>query len=215
MGRLHITIAFSRRGCRRSAQANPQLKRVVISYIEDIMEYSEEITERIKDPDKWPAFDRGDYLDELDSLADSFMKKGSTEGYLAALLVFQQLAEEIIKLLLECHEFYMQLRLFPAEIKFKKRNKSTFGHIIGELESTVTISDEKQEIINKAKELNEIRISLVHGLTKTPDVKFIHNKVEDAYELFCEISDSFFSEYELFQLTYKDYYKDWDERVSE
>ena len=67
------------------------------------MTYLENIVEKIKDPEKWPEFNRPDFLEELNELADKAVAKKTIEGYLAALLIYQQLAEEMIKLLLRDH----------------------------------------------------------------------------------------------------------------
>jgi hypothetical protein len=57
------------------------------------MEYLEQVIERITDSEKWPTFDRPEFLDELDELAEESISKNTVEGYLAALLIYQQLVE--------------------------------------------------------------------------------------------------------------------------
>lgn len=51
------------------------------------MDYLKEIVERIKDYNKWPEFDRPDFLEELNALADNAISKKSIEGYLTAFLI--------------------------------------------------------------------------------------------------------------------------------
>ena len=94
------------------------------------MDYHTEVVERIKNPKKWPEFDRPDFLEGLNKLADKAVSKKSIEGYLAALLIYQQLAEEMIKLLLKDHEFFLQISVFPAEITFADKSKAMFGRVI-------------------------------------------------------------------------------------
>ncbi|MCK5077747.1 MAG: hypothetical protein KAR38_15295, partial [Calditrichia bacterium] len=143
------------------------------------MGYKKEIINQINDSDNWPNFDRPDFMGDLNELADDAIAKKTIEGYLAALLIYQQLAEEMMKLFLKDHEFFIQLSVFPAEIQFKSKSKSMFGRIIEDIKNTVTIDDSKQEIIDLANSLNQIRIEIVHGLTKIPDLKNIEAKVSN------------------------------------
>jgi len=175
------------------------------------MEYSKEIESRIKNSDKWPSFDRSEFLSELDSLASEFISKNTIEGYLAALLIFQQLAEEMIKVYLEDHEFFMQLSVYPAELKSRKRPKAMFGRIIEDLKNTVTIDEKKEEIIGLANQLNKIRIDIVHGLTKFPNISTIQENAQKAKSIYEEFYEKFDEEHDMFKVIFKDYKKDWDD----
>jgi RNase P/RNase MRP subunit p29 len=181
------------------------------------MEYKQEIINKISDSDNWPKFDRPDFMDDLNELADDAIAKKTIEGYLAALLIYQQLAEEIMKLFLKDHEFFIQLAVFPAEIQFKSKSKSMFGRIIEEIKNTVTIDDSKQEIINLANDLNQIRIEIVHGLTKIPDLNNIEAKVINAKKIFDELFEKFDQAHDDFRVTFSGFKKhtDWDEMLEE
>lgn len=128
-------------------------------------DYQHELTERIKDSSKWPDFDRLDFLAELNDLADKAWEKGTVEGYLASLLIYHQLAEEILRLFLRSSEFLIQLALFPTEIRFPARERIVFGRVVEALKETVEFAN-KSEVIKLAQSLNERRVALVHGLTK-------------------------------------------------
>jgi CRISPR/Cas system-associated endoribonuclease Cas2 len=181
------------------------------------MNYFEELIERIKDNQKWPAFDRPDFLDELDTLADEAISKKTIEGYLAALLIYQQLAEETVKLLLKDHEFFIQLSVFPAEITFPSKSNAMFGRIIEDLKNTITLDKSKITIIELANKLNQIRIDIVHGLTKMPDLKQIESKVLEAKRLYDDLFEHFDEEHDKFRVIFKDFKKDrdWDEELQE
>jgi hypothetical protein len=181
------------------------------------MDYLANIVEKIKDREKWPEFDRPDFLEELNELADKAVAKKTIEGYLAALLIYQQLAEEMIKLFLKDHEFFIQLSVFPAEIKFSDKSKTMFGRVLDDLKNTITLDDSKSEIIELANKLNSIRIELVHGLTKIPKLSNVKAKVLKAKKLFDELFEKFEQEHDMFRLTFKDFRKDrdWDEELQE
>ena len=121
------------------------------------MTYQKELLDRINDNNKWPEFDRPDFLNELNEIADKSVQKKTIEGYLAALLIYQQLTEEIIRLLLKDHEFYIQLSVFPNEIKFANKSNTMFGRVIEDLKNTVTFDNSKFEIIDSANKINQIR----------------------------------------------------------
>ncbi|HHT9105440.1 MAG TPA: hypothetical protein ACFYD7_06165 [Candidatus Wujingus californicus] len=181
------------------------------------MDYHAKVVQRIKDPEKWPAFDRPDFLDKLNKLADKAVSKKSIEGYLAALLIYQQLAEEMIKLLLKDHEFFIQISVFPAEIKFADKSKVMFGRVIEDLKNTITLDESKYEIIEIANKLNSIRIEMVHGLTKIPDLRQVRARVNKAKKLFDNLFEKFDQEHDMFRLAFKDFRKDrdWDEELHE
>src|SRR5712691_12373193 len=124
------------------------------------MTYKHELIERIKDFNKWPAFDRPDFLIELNRVGDNAFSKGTVEGYLASILIYHQITEEMIKLLLECCDFLIQVAIFPAEIQFRRNGRRMYGQILDDLEKSVSFKM-KEEFIRKCKELNDIRIRMV------------------------------------------------------
>ncbi len=139
------------------------------------MAYKHELIARIKDFNKWPAFDRPDFLQELNTVGDDAFSKGTVEGYLASILIYHQITEEMIKLLLECCDFLIQVAIFPAEIQFKRNGRRMFGQILDNLEKSVSF-EKKEEYISKCKELNEIRIRMVHRLTRKSSLQDIKNQ---------------------------------------
>jgi hypothetical protein len=80
-----------------------------------IMSYERELIITVRDSDKWPSFERGDFLDELDTIANEALSKNTVEGYPASLLIFHQLREEMVRLLLKDAQFFIQLSVFPAK----------------------------------------------------------------------------------------------------
>src|SRR5690242_10587933 len=94
------------------------------------MTYQKELLLRIRDNEKWPSFGRPTFLNELGEIADDAYAKNSIEGYLASLLIYHQLCEEMVKLLLRDCQFFIQLSVFPSEIHFPEKRRLTFGQII-------------------------------------------------------------------------------------
>jgi len=128
------------------------------------MTYKTEIIAKLSDSEKWPTFDKSDFLTELNIVADEAFERNTVEGYLAAILIYSQITEDMVKLLLECCDFIMQVAVFPMEIQFKRSNKRMFGQILSDLENTLSFEN-KQKFLDKCKELNEVRNRMVHNLT--------------------------------------------------
>ena len=86
-----------------------------------------------------------------------------------------------------------------------------FGRIIDDLKNTVTIDEKKEEIIDLANKLNQMRIDIVHGLTKIPEISTIQEKVKKAKQIYDELYEKFDEEHDMFRVTFKDFKKDWDD----
>jgi len=176
------------------------------------MTYKTEIIARIKDSDKWPAFTRPDFLQELNDVADDAFSKGTVEGYLASVLIYHQITEEMIKLLVECCEFLVQIAVFPREIQFRHGDRSMFGKILNELENTLSF-EHKREFIEKCNELNRVRIRMVHKLTaksSLADIKRQSLTIKDIFDQIYRIQNDIYNK---FRVSFHSYKKDtnWEE----
>ncbi len=175
------------------------------------MTYQENLIRVIKDSSYWPAFERPDFLADLNILAEEALLKNTTEGYLAALLIYHQICEEMVKLLLDDAHFFIQLSVFPNEITFPKRNRAMFGQILDELRSTVSFNG-KDEFIKKCIEINRLRIEIVHKLTHQSTLESIKSQLEAIRDLFDETYELFAAAHDTWRLAFKDFSKDvdWD-----
>lgn len=174
------------------------------------MAYKDDILIKLEDPNKWPGFERPEFLDELNELADSSFEKKTIEGYLASVLIYHQLTEELIRILIESSTFYIQLRVFPQEFQDRKLKKKMFGQLIQELNQSIL--DEKIHIfVEKAINLNSLRIEIVHRLTTSETIKKVKKQCEKVQIIFNEILELFDEIYDNYRVTYKDFKKDIDE----
>jgi len=180
------------------------------------MSYLRTLIDRIRDRDQWPDFDRPYFLDELNSIADEAYESRSIHGYLAALLVYHQLTEEMLRLLLQYSEFFVQLELAPTEIHFPIPEKAMFGRLIEAAKSAIEF-EHKAELLALAQSINRGRIELVHGLTKQETAEVIGEKVEAVKAHFEEFYAKFIDAQDWFLLCFKDLRKDkdWEELLSE
>jgi hypothetical protein len=182
----------------------------------EIMGYKHDLISTIQDSEKWPSFDRPGFLLELNTLASEACEKGTLEGYLAALLIYHQLCEEMARLLLRDSQFFVQLAVFPAEINFPEKPKLMFGPLIDDLETIISFKG-KDEFIAKCKEINRIRIIFVHGLTKRTSLADIRDSLANIQRLYDEIYNLFYQAHDYFKLGFKDFKKDidWEDYLTE
>ncbi|MBC7750625.1 MAG: hypothetical protein H7Z73_02745 [Candidatus Saccharibacteria bacterium] len=171
------------------------------------MNYATNLIITIRDSDKWPSFDRPDFLNELDEIANEALPKNTVEGYLASLLIFHQLSEELVRLLLKDAQFLIQLAIFPAEIQFTEKKKLMYGQLIEELKCTISFND-KNEFIEKCLRLNQYRIDIVHRLTRRDSLADLEVQILKVKELYDELFTLFEAIHDNFRLSFKDYKKD-------
>lgn len=162
---------------------------------------------KILDSNNWPNFENPDHLDELSEIANVAFDKDSLEGYLAALLIYHQLCDEMSKLLLECSQFFIQLSTHPTEVKFKIKKDVMSGRLLTELEHTLEFNG-KSEYITKNREFNSLRNKIVHGLTKRTSLSELKNELENIQELYGIIFALFVKSHDWFKLCFKDFKKD-------
>ncbi|MES9851048.1 MAG: hypothetical protein ABW170_04365 [Candidatus Thiodiazotropha sp. L084R] len=162
---------------------------------------------QINDSDHWPGFDSPEHLSDLNEIADESFNKHTVEGYLAALLIYHQLCEEMAKLLIEDSRFFIKASIYPSEIDFSPSNKTMFGRTIEQLKETVDFN-ERDLFIQKCQNFNQVRNSLAHGLTKQTSIDDIKMKLEMIKKIFDEIFELFDSAHDWFYLCFKDFRKD-------
>jgi hypothetical protein len=174
------------------------------------MTYQDEFIDKLANIDHWPAVERPDFLTELNKLADDVFAKKTVEGYLASLLIYHQLCEEMVKLLIACSTFYIQCAIFPLEIPPKSMKGKMFGQLLYELEQGV-MSQKTRGFVAKCKQLNELRIKMVHRITSKTSIGDIERQTKKAKKIFDEIYELFDQIYDGYRLTFGKYRKDIDE----
>ena len=183
---------------------------------------NDEIRNRIMDSDNWPTIQLPENLELLNEIADNSFGLKTFEGMLAATLMYHQILEAMcIHILEDCH-FYIQLSVYPAEIKFKLPSDKMFGFYISELKSSVSFL-KKKEFIEKAELFNSYRVDVVHKMRKSnlEQLSLELGKIKDCfdaiYELYDKIQDDFRVAFHSFQKgtfveyldddAYNDYFK--------
>ena len=182
------------------------------------MKTRREFLKVLKAYETWGEFRRPGFLEELDKLADASHAKGTVEGYLAALLIYHQLCEELLKALIEKSHLLLQCSVFPERMEDRTLTKRMmFGDLLREYERTILL-DESPDLIAKCRQLNQIRVNMVHKITLKSSVASISrqthrckNIFDEIWELFDTINDSLSERIG----NYKDEIEDWEEWVQE
>jgi len=173
------------------------------------MSYQTDLLKKMKEG-VWPDFERSDFLDVLDQLAEKMHEKDTTEGYLASLLIYQQLSEEILKLLDQYSNLVIQCSVFPQEINFTRPDGKTFGYLIGVVEKGL-LDDELRKLLKVCKDFNALRNRIVHRITLKSGVADIRKQAKQAKRYY----DKIFTSYEIvidnYKLTLKDYHRNYEE----
>lgn len=168
--------------------------------------YHKKIIDRIKNSDSWPRPERGDFLDKLDEVANNSFNKNTVEGYLAALLIYHQLTEELIKILIDCSEFFIQLSIFPQEYIKRDLTGKMFGQLINELKHSVTDNCTKK-LITQSQKLNKLRIEMVHKLTISSSLIVVKMQCKQVKEIFDSIFELYEDIYDNYRVTFSKFKK--------
>ena len=123
------------------------------------------------------------------------------------MLIYHQLSEEMLRLLLQSAQFFIQLAIFPAEMTFPERKRQMFVQVLEEVRNTMSFVN-KAEILELAASLNRYRVDLVHKLASRQnldDVVFQATAVKQIYDkLFTKFDDA----RDDFRVAFKDFRKD-------
>lgn len=170
-------------------------------------QYAESLVARLKDTSRWPGFGTIEHLEQLQVLAGEAKGRGTTDGYLATMLIIHQLAEEMIKVLIDDALFYTQLKLYPLPYEPTRIKKGMFGLYLSDLKSTVWFQNKKY-IVEDAECINTIRISIVHGLTKLGALSVVEENVNRAWQQYSRLSFLAMEAHMIFQADFMDIYRD-------
>ena len=161
------------------------------------MSFESEIIEKIKNSSNWPTFEKPDYLGMLNQLADDALKSSEKFAPISAILIYQQLVEELLRLILSFSGFLIQARMWPWKVESKELKGAMFGRVFDELKKTVEFQH-RDQILIIANEINEIRIQVAHGLAKFESIEplrakaiEVENKFNELFRLYEETDEWF------------------------
>ena len=162
------------------------------------MDYFKKLEEFIVSEELWPSFRNPDSIAELERVALVVFLKSTIEGYLSSILIYQQIAEEMVWVLLKDCQSMIKISLMgQAEINFSDQHKAMFGRLIDELKNTIDF-EKKSEFIQECNALNSIRISVVHGLSKNTELTQLGKLAIEAKQRYENISSLYVEAHKYF-----------------
>ncbi len=171
------------------------------------MSYDEDIKGRIQNADLWPDFESPEFLDTLDEVAEQSLAKNTIEGALASVLIYHQLSQEMLRILLQSAQFFIQLAIFPAELTFPEPKRQMFGQLLEEVRSTTSFLY-KNEILELAAALNRHRIELVHRLASRQTLDDAVSQATEVKQIYDQLFSKFDEARDEFRVVFKDFRKD-------
>jgi hypothetical protein len=167
------------------------------------LNYYEKMEAMVVMDEEWPWFKNPNLFSELQEIANTSFQKKNIEGYLSSVLIYQQLVEEMLWVLLKDCQFLIKISLWGrSEIHFKEQKGVMFGRLIDEIKNTIEFKS-KSDIVGKCNQLNRIRIEVVHGLVKngihmniSEKAASVKNYFEEILNLFTEAHNEFLTEFE-------------------
>ncbi|MDP3049102.1 MAG: hypothetical protein Q8N12_06705 [Thermodesulfovibrionales bacterium] len=153
------------------------------------MKYEEELAKHLKNPDGYLWFSESWPHSYLNGIAEDAFNKNSPEGYLTSLIIYHQLTEEILRLLLLYSNLVMKAALYPVKIDLPAVNESSLGELL-QIHRATVVFDKKSKIIEQADKLNRLRNELSHGIIKYPSGTAIIEKAENSKEIFENIFEN-------------------------
>ncbi len=169
--------------------------------------YELELRAQLSDRTKWPGFEQIQFLEHLNRVADRALTKRSVEGYLAAIVIYHQLTEDLLRLLIRDTQFLLRLSLYPGRIGFPEKRKQMFGEVVRELREGMDFRG-KGRLLQLAEQLNSIRIEAVHKLIRRGTLAGMARDARRAKSLFDQAFEKFEAAHDDFAVTFKDYRKD-------
>jgi hypothetical protein len=167
------------------------------------MDYDDKMEKLVVSNELWPSLRNPEFIGELESIAEDAFSNSTIEGYLSSVLIFQQIAEEMTRVLLKSSQMLIKIGLWgTAEINFAKQDSTMFGRLMDELKKTIAF-DEKGDFIEECNKLNEIRIRLVHGLAKSSNLSHIDELAQKAQHHFSLLKSIYYTAHGKFILLFE------------
>jgi hypothetical protein len=156
--------------------------------IDERDEYDEAILGFIENEEKWLTFENKEMIINLIKIADQQFATQKMEGILSAVLIYQQVLEEFLRVLLGLSNLYIQGEIWPSRIKLEVRDKMMFGQLLKEHQRTIDF-DCKKELLNSCQNFSEIRNRFVHKLLKFDSEQEMFSEAKNLKQLFHQALD--------------------------
>ena len=133
-----------------------------------------------------------DWFVDLSHAADRAYGLKTVEGCFSAVLIYTQLTEEMLRILVSFSRLLLQAGVYPETIRFADNRKMTLGGLIYELENSISFR-RKDKMILFCRELNAARNETIRRIMARESPAKILKGVSGIKDIFRRI-DSLFDE---------------------
>ena len=148
--------------------------------------YRTNLLNELNDRSNFPDIGFAKNLDSIEVEAEIMFSKNTIEGYISSMIIYHQIIDELIKILIKCSRYYIQLRLFPYKINKRITKRNLTKNLLEEL-TNLLLNPKIELFIKKCYELNELRNKTVHRLITVKSVKSTLVQCKKVKRLFKEI----------------------------
>jgi hypothetical protein len=155
-------------------------------YVADILSRPEESLPDIADLD---------WFVDLSHEADRSFERGTVEGSFSAVLIYTQLTEEMLRILVSFSRLLLKAGIYPEAIHFADNRKMTLGGLVYELENSIAFH-RKDRMILLCRRLNAARNEVMRRIMAREKAAGIRKGVSEIRGLFRRIDGSFDAAYD-------------------
>lgn len=131
----------------------------------DLEPYDEQLFEIFAHENQWLTFESKELIIGLIKRADKQFETNTVEGILSSVLIYQQVLEEFLRVLLQLSNLYIQGEIWPNRINLAVKAKMMFGELLKEHKRTIHF-DSKENLLKSCEDFSVVRNKFVHKLLK-------------------------------------------------
>lgn len=169
--------------------------------------HERELRRRLKDSDSWPAFLNPNFAERLERTGIRALGRRSTDGDVTAIVIFHQLTEQMLRVLIADAQFFVSVSVMPTRITFLDPRRQTFGQVLALLRNGVEFRN-KDRLLKLAGALNDIRNGVAHRLLQRGSLAGLRRDAQRSHRLFDRIFSIFDAAHDEFRVTFHGIAKD-------
>lgn len=154
------------------------------------MSYRADLINKVRNRECLLNFDKPTFILELSNRAGEALLQKNIYGYLAAVLIYHQMKEEILMALLRKYNFYTQLTRLPEEVSFYGGNYLNADYITYKNDMLYSFKN-RNKIPELSKKFDYIKNEIVNRLSEGIKIEEIERMAMDAKAQFEEIFAEF------------------------
>jgi len=169
--------------------------------------HDRKLLSRLADSDAWPGFANPEFAERLERVAIRSLSRRTTDADVTAIIIFHQLAEQMLRVLIEDNRFFIALSVLPASIAFREQSRQTFGQVLQALRDGVEFP-RKEHLLALAGDLNGIRNGVAHKLLQKGSLNGLRADAKRSHRLFDRMFSIYDDAHDHYRVTFHGIAKD-------